>query len=248
PRFWPAFWQRRKPIPVEDYNRNIEELDQDLSVLFEDVNQIRDRMEHIERVLTEEIASVRFRAKELMSLVERLLLLSGKARGCTLWHREDFVNMGGTDLSRTTAIVDAEHQRLSMPSTLIGPKLLSFEDMTINVSSNGEYEIESPLEWMFSSYDNKSTEFVITRQTDRATLVLDISLHRTALVGRMRVDAVSGSMYGLRIEIETDQGDVVAIHDNIVSFPLELAVDQQIKGLKLVFELTEPISQAEETR
>lgn len=248
PRFWPAFWQRRKPIPVEDYNRNIEELDQDLSALFEDVNQIRDRMDNIERVLTEEIASVRFRAQELMSRVERLLLLSGKARGFTLWYREDFVNMGGTDSSRTTAIVDVEHQRLSMPSTLIGPKLLSFEDMTINVSSNGEYEIESPLEWMFSSYDNESTEFVITRQADRATLVLDISLHRTALVGRMRVDAVSGSMYGLRIEIETDQGDVMAIHDSIVSFPLELAVNQKIKGLKLVFELTEPVAQAEETR
>src|SRR5690606_35964893 len=59
---------------------------------------------------------------------------------------------------------------------------------------------------------------------------------------------VSGSMYGLRIEVETDQGDLMAIHDNIVSFPLELAVDQEIKGLKLVFELTEPIAQAEETR
>lgn len=248
PRFWPGFWQRRKPIPIEDYNRNIEELDQDLSALFEDANQIRDRAENIERVLLEEISSVRARVREMTSRIERLLLLSGKAKGFTLWHREDFVSMSGTDSTRTTAVVDVEHQRLSMPSTLVGRKLLSFEDMSIDVSSNGEYETVSPIEWMFSAYENQAAEFVITREADRATLVLDISFHRQSLVGRMRVDAASGSSYGLRIEIETEQGDVLAVHDNIVSYPLELAIDREISGLKLIFEMTEPTSQQEDTR
>src|SRR5690606_24966454 len=115
PRFWPALWSKRKPIPIDGYNRNIEELEQDFNTLFADANDIQEETLLLEQVILQEVAAAETRLKRIQERIDRLLLELAPAQDFTLWYRENFSSMEGTDLGKTSALLDFEHQRLSMP-------------------------------------------------------------------------------------------------------------------------------------
>lgn len=240
PRFWPALWSKRKPISVHDYNRNIEELEQDFNTLFEDAVEIEAETALLNHILIQEIQCAETRLKRLQERIERLFLEMTDSQGFTLWYQENFSSMQGTDLMKSDALIDYEYQRLSMPNRLRSTSLVKYNDVSITVSSNGSYTIVTPLEWMFSHYENEYTEIVTRRTNTTAEIVLNVRLKRPIAASRLRLQASSGSSYLLKIEIAGQDGEPQTIHESMVSFPLEIPLNREITFMRLTFGLDEP--------
>lgn len=245
PRFWPRLWSKRKPIPIDGYNENIKELASDFATLFDDANEIEERTGAAERVLSEETAALRARINQLASKVQSTLLELKSASTLTTWHSEDFTSALGTDLAASTAVIDTEFGRLGMPLTSPEGALVAPERAEVRATApSGRLILNSPLEWIFSPNPDESAEFTVVVTGPRAEIHLEVSLDTDTHLSRLRLDAVSGTSYGLRIETESDQ-ELHPLYDGIVSHPLEIPVHRKIRRLNFTFALLEPFEQKE---
>lgn len=246
PRFWPRLWEKRKPIPIDGYNENLHELALDFATLFADLNELEQRAQVAERVLAEEAAALRTRMNRLAGKVQATLLELRAASTMTAWHVEDFTSSLHTDLERSTAVVDAEFGRLSMPlvssqGVLVGPERLK---ASVKARS-GRMEVAGELAWVFSPSLDESVEIVVTDAAPTAGVVLTVQLDAAVPLSRLRLDAVSGTSYGLRIEAEHGQESYV-IYDGVVSFPLDVPIARTVGSLRFTFALLDPIEQTED--
>src|SRR5690606_16065209 len=80
-----------------------------------------------------------------------------------------------------------------------------------------------------------------TRRTNTtAEIVINVRLKRPIAASRLRLQASSGSSYLLKIEIAGQDGEPQTIHENMVSFPLEIPLNREITFMRLTFGLNEP--------